>query len=77
MDHRMKVTALIADELIREVTDYSRGKNTTEAIVIALSEWLALKKLEKLNEEVSVRPLTFLPSYSATNARSLARRKRS
>jgi len=74
--YRMKITALIADDLVHDVTEYSQGKNTTEALVIALREWVALKKLQHLNEEVRARPLSFSTVYSAQKVRALGRRKR-
>jgi len=34
----MKVTALIPDEIVDEVKNYSGGKNITDAITIALKD---------------------------------------
>ena len=44
----MKVTALIPDNLIEEVKEYAKGKNTTESLIKALSEWLKMQKIKKL-----------------------------
>ncbi|GJQ60920.1 MAG: hypothetical protein SCALA701_37210 [Candidatus Scalindua sp.] len=36
----VKVTALIPDNLIMEVKEYTKGKNITESLIKALSEWI-------------------------------------
>ncbi len=40
----MKVTALIPDDIIKEVKDLSGGKNITESLIIALNECISLKR---------------------------------
>ena len=40
----MKVTALIPDELIKEVMELTGGKNITESVIIALKDYIANKK---------------------------------
>ena len=70
----MKVTALIPDALVQEVNQQARGKNLTECLVIALKEWLALKKISSLNLAVATRPLKF--SFSASQLRLRNRRHR-
>lgn len=57
--NRMKVTALIPDDLVNEINAQARGKNLTECLIIALKEWLSLKKLSSLNRSVEERPLEF------------------
>ena len=69
----MKVTALIPDQILQEVTHIAKGKNLTESLVIVLKEWLALKKIAKLNKKVSARPLEFSKGYSATAIRNTNR----
>ena len=59
----MKVTAIIPDDLVKEVVEQTHGKNITESLKIALSEWLKIKKLKELNLMVSEDPLDF--KYSA------------
>jgi hypothetical protein len=71
----MKVTALIPDPLVHEIEDYAHGKNLTESLVIALSEWLALKKIAKLGDKVVAKPLKFIPSFSAERVRYLNRKR--
>ena len=72
--NRMKVTAIISDELIKEVKNLTKGKNITESITIALKEWLALKKVKELNQVVSKEPLEFNVDFSAERARESSRR---
>ena len=71
----MKVTALLPDKLIEEVRKYSGGKNTTEALVIALEEWLALTKVKRLNKRLKKKPLEFQKGFSAEHIRTLSRRR--
>ena len=69
----MKVTALIPDKLVKEVKRHSGGKNITESIIIALEEWLSLKKIIELNNEIESKPLKFHEGFSARAIRSLNR----
>ncbi len=71
----MKVTALIPDDLVKEVSRHAHGENLTGSLVIALREWVALKRLSKLNEKILAKPLRFSSSYSASKVRSLTRKK--
>ena len=70
----MKVTAIISDELIKEVKKLTRGKNITESITIALKEWLALKKVKELNQSIMEEPLEFDADFSAERVRGTSRR---
>jgi hypothetical protein len=72
----MKVTALIPDNLIAEIKTLTQGKNTTEAIIMAMRERVSAKRLRQLNEGVRKTPLEFDESFSATKVRSVNRRKR-
>ncbi|MDY6932950.1 MAG: DUF2191 domain-containing protein [Spirochaetota bacterium] len=53
----MKVTALLPDKLIEDVKNYSKGKNITESLKIALEEWLSLQKLKELHCKIEKSPL--------------------
>ena len=72
----MKVTALIPDPLIREITHYTKGKNLTESLITALREWLSLKKISRLNAKLLTHPLEFHKQYSAEAIRTINRKKR-
>ena len=71
--HRMKVTALIPDQLIQEVSRAAGGKTLTESLITALKEWLALQKMVRLNTQVRKKPLQFQDGFSAAKVRSLNR----
>ena len=70
----MKVTALMDDQLIDDVRVFSGGKNITESMVIALTEWLKIQKLKRLNNELESTPLRFADGFTADTARKLNRR---
>lgn len=72
----MKVTALIPDELVEEVKALSAGKNITDALTIALREWVAGKRIQALNDGIRKAPLTFRDGFSAETARNTNRRRR-
>ncbi len=71
----MKVTALIPDELVNEVKHYAGGKNLTESLVTALKEWLSLKKVHALNDEIAQKPLEFSKDTSAHKIREVNRKQ--
>lgn len=71
--YRMKVTALIPDEIINEVQSLSGGETITEAITIALKEWISQTRLRQLNNDVVKEPLQFYDSYTADAIRDLNR----
>ncbi|MFO7809963.1 MAG: DUF2191 domain-containing protein [Candidatus Delongbacteria bacterium] len=68
----MKVTAIIQDDLIKEVMAKTKAKNITESLKTALTEWLRMQKLKELNMQVSERPLEF--KYGADEIRELNRK---
>ena len=53
----MKVTAIIADELINDVKAYTRSSTVTEAITIALKDWLDIYKIRELNRQIAQNPV--------------------
>ena len=71
----MKVTALIPDDIINEVKQLAKGKNLTESLIVALEEWISLKKVKKLNSEIEHKPFEFSDNFSGHNVRA-ANRKR-
>jgi hypothetical protein len=71
----MKVTAILPDELVLEIQKYTDGKNITDSLQKALSEWLKLAKVKKLNEKLKKIPLKFTDSYSADKVRKINRTK--
>jgi len=53
----MKVTAIIADDLINEVKAYTRSSTITEAITIALKDWLDIYSIKELNKQIAQSPI--------------------
>ena len=71
----MKVTTILPDDLVSEVRHYSKGKNITDSLLIALKEWLALRKIKELNKQVDRNPLLFDKHFSAESARETNRKR--
>ena len=69
----MKVTALIDDQLIKEVKQVSGGKNITESLVIALKYYLSNQKIYNAIEEIDKEPLQFNEDFTAYNIRKINR----
>jgi hypothetical protein len=53
----MKVTAIIADDLINNVKEYTRSSTVTEAITIALKDWVDSYSIKELNKRISENPI--------------------
>jgi hypothetical protein len=66
----MKVTALIPDEIISDVQEYTEGKNITDSLIKALSDWLYIKRIQKLNSELRKEPLQFLDGFTIETLRN-------
>ena len=54
---RMKVTAIIADDLINNVKLYTRSSTITEAITIALKDWINNYNIKELNKQIENNPI--------------------
>jgi hypothetical protein len=66
----MKVTAIIPDEIVNDVQEYTKGKNITDSIIKALSDWLYIKRIQKLNNEVQKDPLQFADGFNGEIVRN-------
>ena len=53
----MKVTAIIADDLVNSVKAYTRSSTITGAITIALKDWLDIYNIKQLNKEIYQNPI--------------------
>ena len=53
----MKVTAIIDDKLVNDVKVYTRSSTITEAITIALKDWLDMYNIKELNKKISKKPI--------------------
>lgn len=67
----MKVTAIIPDEIVADVQEYTEGKNITDSIIKALSDWLYIKRIQKLNSEIRKEPLQFTEGFHVETLRKL------
>jgi hypothetical protein len=54
---RMKVTAIIDDQLIRDAKELTQSSTTTEAITEALKEWLHTRRIKALNAQIAKEPI--------------------
>ena len=70
----MKVTAIIPDDIINDVQRFTEGKNITDSLIKALNDWLYAKRIEKLNKELSKRPVRFKDGFTADGIRELNNR---
>ena len=55
--YRMKVTAIIDDDLVNSVKAYTRSSTVTEAITIALKYWLDNYTIKELNRKIAQNPI--------------------
>lgn len=69
--HRMKVTAILPDQMIKDLKAFAKVSTTTEALIVAVSDWLRAKKLKQLGEKVAKRPLKFQDGFDAAKVRAL------
>lgn len=69
----MKVTALIPDNIVAETQKYSGGKNITESLLIALTDYLDRQKIRKAIKRVKADPLEFKHGFTAARIRQLNR----
>ena len=70
----MKVTAIIPDDVLKDVLVFSEGKNITDSLIKALTDWLYIKRIQKLNAELKKNPLEFKEGFSAESIRETDRK---
>ena len=64
------------DQLIDDVRFFSGGKNITESLVLALTDWLNIQKLKALNNDIEAQPLRFADDFDASRVRQINRRRK-
>lgn len=69
----MKITALVPESLMDEVRKYSGGKNITESLIIALTDYTNRQKLKKAIQKLKRNPLEFADDFSAEKIRKINR----
>ena len=67
----MKVTAILDDKMIEEAMKYSNASTITDALKVALKEFIRTQKLKDLGQMVKSNPMSF--SYSADEIRNTNR----
>ena len=55
--YNMKVTAIIADDLVNAVKEYTQSATITEAITIALKDCIDLYNIKELNKQIKQNPI--------------------
>jgi hypothetical protein len=53
----MKVTAIIEDALVNNVKEFTHSSTVTEAITIALKDWIDIYNIKELNKKISRNPV--------------------
>lgn len=66
----MKVTAIIPDEIVEDVRKYTGGKNITDSLIKALSDWLYRQRINQLSNELHQNPVQFREGFSAQGIRN-------
>ena len=69
----MKVTAIIDDSLIKEAMECANASTITEALKVALNEYITSKKLKDLGNVIQMNPLKF--NAAAEDIRNTNREK--
>jgi hypothetical protein len=69
----MKVTALIPESIISETKKYSGGKNITESLLIALTDYISRQRIKQSIKKVKRAPLEFKSNFTAEQIRKLNR----
>lgn len=67
----MKVTAIIDDKIIEEAMRYSNSSTITDALKVALKEYINIQKLRELSKNVKNNPMVF--THSADDIRNANR----
>ncbi len=67
----MKVTAIIDDDIIKAAMRYSKSTTVTNALKVALKEYIRMQRLKELSKGVRKQPLNF--NYTAQDIRNVNR----
>lgn len=66
---------MIPDDIINELKQYAGGRTLTDSLIVALTEWISLRKIKELNRLVEKSPLNFQEGVSASQIRSVNRKR--
>jgi hypothetical protein len=70
----MRVTALLPDDLIKEVRKLSGGTDISSSILIALRDYVSRQKIRRAIKKVKEKPLRFKAGFTADKIRRLNRK---
>lgn len=48
--NKMRTTITLPDELVKDLMHHTHTKKTTEAVVIAVQEWIRMKKINEIKK---------------------------
>lgn len=70
-----KVTALMPIELLEEVQGLTNGKNITDSLILALTDWSKAQKLKQFSAKIKNKPFQFRTGFDVSKIRSADRKK--
>jgi len=68
---KTKITALIPEDIIADIKKFTNAANTTESLILVLSDWLRKERVNRLFDKIQKEPLEF--THSAEEIRKLNR----
>lgn len=68
------MTAILPDDIVLDVQRFTEGKNITDSLIKALSDWLYAKRIEQLDQDLTKEPVHFREGFSADQIRRLQKR---
>lgn len=68
---KMKVTAIIPDDIVSDIQKFTNGKNITDSLIKALNDWLYTKRIEHLSNKLAEDPVEFKDGFTAEGIRKL------
>lgn len=73
---KVKVTALIPADLMQQVKTLTDQETTTEALILALKEWVAQHRIKEMVGNLQKSPLKFAEGVTAKKLRNLNQQKK-
>ena len=53
----MEITTTLADDLLDNVKQYTHSASVTEAITLALQDWIHIYEIRELNKKIAQKPV--------------------
>jgi hypothetical protein len=64
----MNVTAIIEDTLVNDIKEFTHSSTITEAITIALKDWIDIYNIKELNNQISQNPISIKNGHEIREA---------